>query len=208
MKITKGLNPVVRAAGVISAVAIVTGGVTFAALSSSVTLTDSTISTANANLQIFDGTVFANTAPGFAVTGLVPGAGSEENEFYLRNAGDTDLKVTAAIVGTPTAPEGGYGFAGWENLKVNFKSLEPGCVNNTVNTTAEALMAGEVELPCNPLTEGAQGNNSVPATEGNYTVSFDIAAAAVTGESAGITDLDLRFTGTAVGSTSAPAEEL
>jgi hypothetical protein len=202
MKLSKGLNPVTRAVGVFSAVAIITGGVTYAALTSSATLTDNTITSANASLLLWDGETFASTAPGFDFTGLIPGEGSDEKKFYVKNAGDSALDVTAHVPVAPEAPAEGYGFTGWENLKVNFKSFAPDCPigDNTVETTMAALMAGEVALPCNTLDKDAQGNGNVGSenTEGNYSVTVDIEPSAVTpGATPSVGDFDLVFTGTA-----------
>jgi hypothetical protein len=200
MKISKGLSPVTRAIGVFSAVAIIAGGATYAALTSTATLTENTISSANSSLLIYNGTDFAATAKGFDFTGLIPGQGSDAKPFYLKNAGDSALKVTAHVPTAPEAPQGGYDFTGWENLKVTFKSLETGCSANTVNTTMAALLAGEVELPCNAFSLGAQGNNTPDseATEGNYSVKVDIDPASVKGSSPAVGKFNFVFTGTAV----------
>lgn len=192
------INPLVRAVGVISAVAVLVGGVTFAALQSRATLTNNTISTASAGLEIWDGNSFENTAPGFDVTGLVPGRGSGENFFYLRNSGDADMNVTARVPRVPDRPNGGYGFSGWENVRVTFVSHEAGCSNDTVRTTMATLLAREVRLPCGPLSEGARGDANNHSAEGTYSVAFDINPAAVSGERAQVGDFDIRFTGTAV----------
>lgn len=202
MKLSKGINPVVRAVGVFSAVAIVAGGVTYAALTSQATLTANTISSANASLLLWDGDSFENTAPGFNVTGLIPGQGSDEYKFYAKNAGDSAMTVTAKVPTAPAEPAGGYDFSGWENLKVTFKSYAPDCGGtDTVQTTMAALLAGEVALPCNPLDEGAQGDTGNAATEGNYSVKFDIAPESVTGDSPAVGNFDIVFTGTAANDT-------
>lgn len=197
MKITKGLNPVVRAAGVISAVAIVTGGVTFAALSSSVTLSNTTLSTADANLQIYSFTnaAFGTEAEGFNLGNLVPGQYSDEQKFYLKNNGDTALNITARVLSDENLTATGLGNN--ESLTLRFTSDKAGCVDNTSEATLGELIAGEVELPCNPLSVGAAGNSGVDGTEGNYSVAFKFAD----GVDADISGLDLRFTGTV---TSAP----
>lgn len=192
------INPVLRAVGVISAVAVLVGGVTFAALQSRTTLTNNTISTASAGLEIWDGEEFERTAPGFDVTGLVPGQGSGENFFYLRNSGEADMNITARVPRVPERPNGGYGFSGWENVRVTFVSHEAGCSNDTVRTTMATLLAREVRLPCNPLSEGAQGDSNNHSAEGTYSVAFDIDPDAVNGERARVGDFDIRFTGSAV----------
>lgn len=94
------VSPVLRSVGVISAVAVLVGGVTFAALQSQATLTDNTISSASAGLLV-DGNgdeQFSEEEAGFAFEGIVPGlTPSEVKEFSLKNEGDTDLKVKAKV---------------------------------------------------------------------------------------------------------------
>jgi len=194
------LNPVAKAVGVISAVAVLVGGVTFAALSSDVTLTNNTVSGADANLQIWDATVpaWGTTAPGFQVNDLVPGENwSSENLFYFQNAGDTDLKVVAKATNPGDVDPG---FNDWADLKVRFTSNAPGCALPTVTTDMAALIAGNVELPCNSLDKDAAGNATPGAenTEGNYSVSYMIAPEEVTGDDVTVSPFVYTFTGTVV----------
>jgi hypothetical protein len=185
------INPVVRAVGLFAAVAALVTSVTFAALNSQVTLSSNSISTTTASLKLWDGDSFESTAPGFTVTELVPGTG-KEFPFYFQNTGSADLDITAHVPVAPTAS----GFTGWENLEVTFTSNAPGCVDGSVETDMQALLAGEVALPCNPLSGGSQGNSGVEATEGNYKVKFDIDPSAISGSSATVGSFDIVFTGT------------
>lgn len=195
------LNPVAKAVGVMSAVAVLVGGVTFAALSSSVTLTNNTVSGADANLQIWDGGDWNTTAPGFNVDDLIPGdQWSSENFFYFNNAGDTDLKVVAQ---SSNPGDVDPGFSEWADLKVRFTSYAPGCVDPDVETDMAALIAGNVELPCNNLDKDAVGNSGVEATEGNYSVSYMIAPEEVSGADVNVSAFVYTFTGT-VAATPAP----
>lgn len=195
----KKLSAILRAVGALGAVTAIVGGVTFAALSSSATLAQSTISTANADLNIynFSTNAWANSAPGFNITGLVPGTGVTE-EFYLQNDGDTALTVKARVPVLPAAPEGGYGFTGFENVTVTITG--EGCVEPPVQTNLLALNSGDVALPCNPLAAGVSGDSNADVA-GNYDIKFDINSAAITGESAGVGPFDIVFTGTAVAPT-------
>lgn len=199
MKITKGLNPVVRAVGVLSAVGIIVCGVTYAAFTNTVTLASNSVNSADASLRIWDGTNFSTTAQGFNITDLIPGEYTKPQAFYLQNSGNTPLKVTAHVPTAPTTASD-YGFTGWENLKVQIMSNEAGCVDKTVDTDMKALLEGQVELPCDPLTAGAAGNNQTGKedTEGNYTVAFKVPTEAL---KPGATDISLEnfnfdFTGT------------
>ena len=200
MKITKGLNPVVRAAGVISAVAIVTGGVTFAALSSSVTLSDNSLSTADASLKIYDFSTgaFGETAQGFTLNNLVPGEYTDKQHFYFLNDSEADLSVSASANDDVSL----NGVAA-EDVKIKFSSMSCEGDDSTVNTTLAALQAGAVELPCNPLNEGAQGNATVgqETTEGNYSVEFKVTN--VQNAGASVNNLDLVFDGT-IGTVTPP----
>lgn len=199
MKISKGISPVTRAIGVFSAVAVVVGGVTFAALQSSATLTDSSISTANAELQVynFDTAQYASTAPGFTITDLIPGSGVEKS-FYLRNNGETALNVSARVPALPGAPADGFGFSGYENVTVKITGEK---CDTAVDTNLQALFDAAVALPCNALLAGEAGNSTVDGTAGNYDVKFDINPAVITGASAGVGNFNIVFTGTAVATT-------
>jgi hypothetical protein len=193
MRSIRLVNPVLRAIGVIGIVAGLVTGVTFAALNSQAVLADSSISTSTATLKLWDGDSFESLAPGFHVTDLVPGSGSGEKLFYFQNGGTVALNITAHIPDAPAAPAGGYGFSGFENVKVTFTNKHGGA---TIDTTMAALLAGEVSLPGNPLSAGAQGDSNVADAEGNYAVTFDINPAAVTGSHAGVGDFNVVFTGT------------
>lgn len=198
MVLSRQINPVVRAVAVIASVMALVTGVTFAALQDSVTLQNNTIASANADLLIWDGDSFEETAPGFTVTNLIPGDGSNEYPFYLKNSGGTALNVSASVPVAPADPGGGYDFTGWENLKVTIKSTDPACIGSpTVNTDMAALLVGGVALPCNSLAAGAQGDSNNLATEGNYTMEFDIVPASVTGDSPGVGNFDIVLTGAA-----------
>ncbi len=194
MKKLRSLQPLMRAVGVVGVVAGLATGVTYAALSSQATLTNNTISSASANLLIWNGRNFKDKAPGFTVKDLVPGQGSSPQAFYLKNSGPVAMDVSAHIPITPAEPEGGYGFTGWENVLVTFRSNEPGCVDNEVNTTMAALLTTDVDLPCNALNAGAQGNAGAPS-EGNFTATFDIKPEAISGTRASVGPFDLQFNG-------------
>lgn len=190
------LSPTLRAVGVMSAVAVVAGGVTFAALTSNTAvLADSTIDSATASLKVWDGTTWNTTAPGFHITHLVPGTGVDE-PLYLNNDGDVNMTVAAHVPTLPAAPSYGYGFSGFNNLTVTITNEDSTCTTaNPAVTNMAALNAGNVPLPCS-LAAGAAGNNSVTDHAGNYLVHFDINPAAVTGSQAGVGTFDIDLTGT------------
>jgi hypothetical protein len=107
------INPMVRAVGTMGAVMAVVGGVTFASLqSNTVALTDNTLVSATAHLQIGgtngDSCAGASDGPqaGMSFSGLVPGVQSAAFPFCLSNTGDIPLNVTTGIptVFTGTIP--------------------------------------------------------------------------------------------------------
>ena len=111
-KIT-GIQPLARAIVVVSAIAVLATGVTFAALQSqSATLTGNSISTATADLRIsLTGTTSSSswyaTRTGFNFTNVIPGATAnppEGNHFYLKNFGSSPMVLKAAINSVPTNP--------------------------------------------------------------------------------------------------------
>lgn len=181
---------IARATGVIGATAALIVGVTFAALSSTVTLTNSSITSASADLQIWNGSIFTTTAPGFTVTNLVPGTG-QEFPFYLKNNGGVPLNITAAVPALPTLT----GITGSDYSKVLVRITSDFC-GTFVNTSLQSLWSAPVALTCNPLAVGAQGNAGVPNTEGNYKIMFDIDPSAVSGGSASVGPFDIQLTGT------------
>ncbi len=188
----RSINPVLRATGVIGVTAAMVTGVTFAALNTQATLTDNTISTATVGLEVgLTADNLSATEDGFDVTGLIPGTGVDQ-DFYLRNTGNTPLDVTANVPNLPAAPEDGYGFTGFENLTVKLTS--EACAE-VINTNMQALHDGQVALPCNALDDvGAEG------TATKYTAHIDILPDAVSGTHAGVGNFNLVFTGATVSS--------
>ncbi len=65
-------SPLVRAVAVFTGVVALVSGVTFAALQSQATLTNNTIASAKAGLQVKSTGSFASQDAGFAFTGVLP----------------------------------------------------------------------------------------------------------------------------------------
>jgi hypothetical protein len=191
MRSIRLVHPVLRAIGVIGVVAGLTTAVTFAALNDKAVLADTSISTPTADLTLWDGDSFEPQAPGFTITDLVPGQGSGEKAFYMRNNGGIDLDITAHVPNAPQPPAGGYGFSGWQNLTVVFTNKATG---DTTETNMAELLAGQVMLP-GMLDAHTQGDSGNPTAPGNYAVTFDIKPEAVTGSHAGVGDFNVVFTG-------------
>jgi hypothetical protein len=104
MHITKRALAGLRALGVVTAVMVVAGGVTFAALQSQdVTLAGNRITSATANLLVGNGDgQFVSSAPGFTFDNVEPGGVAMPvagNPLYLRNGGTSNLQVRLALNG-------------------------------------------------------------------------------------------------------------
>lgn len=178
------LLPIVRAIAVLSAVGVITTAVTFAALQSSGNaLTGNTISTATAALKISkDGSAYSDSVPGYNFTGLVPGGAAQPTNGYaawLQNVGTATLSLSLSV---PTAPT----VSGTVDLqKVSVIIIPNTGVTQTIPLSD--LIAGKVAL--------ANSNLAINATT-LYHVQVSMAADAVSGSSASITNLDLSFSGT------------
>ncbi len=193
-------SPIARAVAIIGVTAGMVTGVTFAALSSTATLTDNSIASVSAGLQIYDAPsgVYATSGKGFTITDLIPGTPTTPQVFYLKNTSTANEKVTIAV---PTAPSA-TGFTGWENLKVTFKNLNDGSTNSG---TFQDLLNNDFNLP-GTLPAGAQGNNTPGAenTAGNYRVSFEIDSNKVSGSQVTVSNFDIAFTATPVATPVTP----
>lgn len=202
------ISPFLRAVGVIGAVTAIVTGITFAQLGGKASLIGTTINSASGGLNIWSGSTWVTSTPGFAIAGLIPGTGVNE-KVYLQNNGGVPEAITAMIPTLPTSS----GFTGWQNAIVNITAENTSCTDPpgfvdhttnssasgsvfTVNTNIEDLAAGEVTLPC-IMNAGDTGNSGVPGTSGNYDFHFDINESSIIGGGpATIGAFDFNFTGT------------
>lgn len=201
MQAVRQINPLARAIVVIGAIMALVTGVTFAALNSSATLTGNTLGTASANaeLLLWNGSEFASTAPGFNFSGLVPGQKSEKFGFYFKNNGNTALNLTAQV---DAAPEFSEGLTA-EDVELKFY----GNCHERVSVTLADLLAGPVELPCNPLEAGVQGVIGDKHNDANYFVRVKIAdSVPLSEEGHTVGEFDIVFNGVAVGADEQPQE--
>jgi hypothetical protein len=194
MQNIRNINPVLRATGIIAVVAALVTGITFAALQSQATLTNSTIASATADLQIDNtdnGSGFSNTDTGYAFTGVVPGgADSNTGNFQLKNnsTGGADLSIDVQVPTLPTwtvVPAGPV-----VNADVDVIISCTGTLGVFgVTTDLVSINAGPVALT------GANLDNGDTAT---CTVKISMDATAFTGTNASSTNFDFVFTGTGV----------
>jgi hypothetical protein len=172
MRILK-LNPVARAIGVISAVAIVVSGVTYATFVDSASLTgnSATMASANADLLLWDAGLqdFAESTQGFTFTDLEPGQESAKHDFYFKNDGNVNLFLTASIPTLPTPlPDGVTA----DDVTLTFYGQ---CGDEPVAATLTQLNEAEVDLPCDELAEDAQGVIGELDNEANFAVTVKFA---------------------------------
>ena len=177
-----------RAVGVISAVVVLMTGVTYAALQSpQATLTNSTISSATADLRIgTSATSFSSSRIGFNFVDLIPGgiaAPVDGNIFYLKNYGNANLGLHISIVSIPV------NLSNVDLTKVSFVMTR--LDTNTVQTfTVKALVDSYINGGLS-LTDSLSGSMVA-----EYKLQAIMSADAFTGQTAQISDLDLVFTGT------------
>lgn len=182
------LSIIARAGTMLAAVSALTVAATFAALTSTATLTNNTISSASADLQVNNtdnaGT-FGATDTGFTFDNLVPGAAySAAQHFSLKNNGSANLTVTVYAVGATVTGT-------IDKSKVHVKFTNADTANAAEYTMAE-LESLVRDVP------GVSGAGSLAASgneENAFSVQVKLDADAVTGGSASLSGFDLVFTG-------------
>ncbi len=180
------LLPLARAIGILSAVGIATTLVTFAAIQSNGNaLTGNTIQTATAALQISkDEVTFSDSMPGFTFSGLVPGGAAQpaDNSYvvYVRNVGTAALNLSLTVPAPPS-------ITGTVDLsKVSVLLTPSGTGSVTQALTLSSLLAGTVPIANSSLAIGSIAT---------YHVQVSMAADAVSGNGATISNLNLSFSG-------------
>jgi hypothetical protein len=189
-------NPQVRSVSIFGVVAVLVTGVTYAALQSQATLTNNTIASATASLQVQSTGSFASQDAGFAFTGVIPGGSAVPalgNAFKLRNNGTIDLDIAASI---PTAPTFTVSpVAGPVDLsKVDLVlSCTTGANSFALTTDIAALVAahGTGGVSMTPDNLPFSGLNTADCT-----VQVQMDSDAFTGGSANSTNFNIVFTGT------------
>jgi hypothetical protein len=180
---------IVQGVGVISATAAIMVGATFAALTSTATLTGNTLSSVTGNLQVNNtenGGSPTSSDTGYAFSDIVPGADyGTSHTFTLFNNGTATLGVTVSSTsGTAT---------GIDKTKVHVKFVDTDESNVSADYTLAQLESAQREMP------GVSGAGSLsPTEEDHFTVQVKLDGDAVTGTSGSVGSFDLVFTGTAI----------
>jgi hypothetical protein len=188
-KIT-ALQPVARAVIIVSAVAVLATGVTYAALQSqAANLTGNSISTATADLRIGTSTsTFSNTRTGFSFGGIVPGAEptpAEGNSFYLKNYGTAPMALKAAVSSVPTNASN----VDLSKVYIIFNRVDTNATQKlSVASLVEANASGGILL-----TDTLAGG-----VVAQYKTQVSMDNDAFSGQSASIGGIDLVFTGAVI----------
>lgn len=183
-------QPIARAVMVISAVAVLATGVTYAALQSQqATLTGNSIQTASADLRIgTSASTFGATRTGFNFNGIIPGAGAMPaagNTFYLKNQGNA-LMALKVSVGTVPANTAGVNL---DKVYVTITRVDTATVQKLPLSTLVASHA----------TGGTDVTDTLAgATIAEYKVQASMDADAYSGSGAVVDGIDIVFSGTAV----------
>jgi hypothetical protein len=176
MRSIRHLNPMVRATGVIGAVAILVTGVTFAALNNQASMLDSSVTAESAALRVDndeDGT-FTITEDGLHFTNLVPGTPSDPETFAVQNVSSGAVDVHVRIAAEPDALPDGV-----SPTELTF-TFTPSPSGSTVNATWAELTSENGKLLLADLSaDGTQ--------EYNVTVTL----ANTVGDAVNITDFDI-----------------
>ena len=192
-------GPLLRAAGVLSAVGVLVTGVTFATLQSQqATLAGNSIQSASADLRVgTSASSFAASRSGFSFQDIVPGGPAVPTDgftFYLKNYGSASLKLTTAVGSVPTNTVYVNGSASTTaSVDMSKVTIELTRVDTSAVQTVslQSLVGG---FP----SSGLQLTDPIaPGTVVQYKLRASMAADAFSGSSASLGGIDLVFSGAA-----------
>lgn len=183
----RSINPLARAVGVISAVAVLVTGVTMAAFTTNtVALEENSLSVASDVLRISNGGEFTSpSVTGFSFNNLGIGTESAPQAFYLQNLSNADLALTARQTGTPV-------YDGVDAGDVVVKIYDQNGTELLSKTLDELTTADQTMGQLDALAAGsADGTPS----EGDFTLTITVMQ--VDNNPGTVNGIDLSFTGTA-----------
>ncbi len=191
MKKFKTFKTTRRTLGIVAAILILVGGVTFAFLQSQPNvLTGNTIETAVASLGTgTDGVTFGNSHSGFGFSGLIPGGPAQPatgNTIYLKNFGTTPLSLKLFVSSVPTNPDN-------VDLSKVYVLLTPqGSSSSSQSFSLQSLLTGAANGGVS-ISGSSLANNSVQ----QYILQISMDSDAVHSTVAAIGNIDLAFNGVA-----------
>ncbi len=186
---TKTISPILKAGIIAVSIVALSGGISFASLTSQNKFTGNTIRTATANLKLSKdgGITYASTYVGYSFDNIVPGGTPvpiNGYDFYVKNFGLTPLALKFSVGNTVSNPDN----ADLTKVHIFVSALNGG---STQNFTLQALIDSNTTggLNITSPTQLAAG-----ATAGyKLMVTMDIDA--VTGPSAVISNMDINVNG-------------
>jgi hypothetical protein len=188
------IHPLVRSVFVVGTVMALSTGVTFAALRAESSLTNNTIESANAALQIStNNTTYSTTRSGFSFDGLLPGGAAKPDlghQVWLRNSGTADLQVKVAVSSLPvfkTVPVDTTVDAG--KVFIEFERMDGNTIELSLQSLIDSYATGGTVLP-DPLL--------IDDDTTEFRLRARLAADAFLGSSVQIDDIDLVFYGEGV----------
>lgn len=188
---TRQLSSIFKASVIALSLVAISGGISFAALTSQDRLTGSTIQTATANLLLgVDGVNYASNQPGFSFAGIVPGGLAVPNsgyDVYVKNFGAISLALKLSVSDTITNPDN----VDLSKVHVILAPLSGGTVQNfplsmliSSNATGGVAILSPTLLPTGGMVV--------------YKMQVSMETDAINGPSATISNLDFIFGGTVV----------
>jgi hypothetical protein len=188
----QNINPLVRAVGIFSAVAVIVTGATMAVFNTNtVALNDNSISVNQDVLRIWDGASFSTSATGFSFN-VSAGSESSQQPFYLQNLGEAALTLSAQVAPSPDLQN-------IDDAKVHIKIFDKDGTTVLLDKTL-AELTGTDNVLTGQLDALATGNSGASGTEGNFSLSVKVDADAPTDNPASVNNIDLLVTGTPLGS--------
>jgi len=185
-------SPQLKSLWIISLVAVLVTGVTFATLQSpAASLTGNTIESATADLRIGTSTsTFSTTRVGFDFPAIVPGGAAgpaNGNTFYLKNYGTANLAIKAAV--GPAAPS-----------NINNMNLAKVYFHITrVDTPGTEQIVSLKSLVDNYTTGYVSLNDTINGgVIAQYTIKVSMDSDAYSGAGGSLSGIDLVFNGTGV----------
>ncbi len=180
-----------KAAVIVLAIFGLSGGISYASLVSQPALTNNTISTATASLQLSTDSInYSASIPGFSFSGIMPGGEAVPSTGYtvlLKNTGETSLALKLGVAST-LVNSGGFDLSKVHVILTPLSGISP------QNFILQSLLTAD-------KNGGAPVVNPVkllPGSVSAYKLQVSLDADAVNSESASITNLSFLFSGVAV----------
>lgn len=192
MKRFQNTKAVMRAAGVVTAVVIAVGGVTFAALQSQIgVVKGNTIQTAVASLQVSpNGTTYASTMDGYVFGNLIPGGQPTPiNGYpvYVKNVGTSPLAVKLSVSGTVDNPNN----VDLSKVHVILSPTSGGAPQNMLlSDLIAAASSGGIAVN--------QAGHIIPTQVISFTMQVSLESDAINGPNATLSNVDFNFGALAV----------